>query len=208
MRVLAIVITAVWLGSCATLDQGECLAGNWNQIGFADGVEGAPMSRLGRHADACAEYGVVPDLPSYVAGRDRGLRSYCTVEIGFYEGRTGDHYEGVCPPQLEPNFLLGFADGEFVRAVDQMISLAHGDRIRAQGQVQDLTEEMEGEENRLADENLSDGERESIRARLRRLQDDRYTAYADMRWAEREEERGEREMMDLRVRFVGFYGPW
>lgn len=208
MRFLAIVITAVGLGSCATLDQEECLAGNWSEIGFVDGVEGTPMSRLGRHADACAKYGVVPDLPSYAAGRDRGLRSYCTVEIGFYEGRTGDDYEGVCPPQLEPDFLLGFADGELVRAVDQMVSFARGDHMRALERVRDLTGEMEAEENLLADDSLNDEERESIRTRIHRLQDDRDHAYADIRWAEREEDRAEREMMDLRARFVSFYGPW
>jgi len=40
------------------------------------------------------------------------------------------------------------------------------------------------------------------------LQDDRDHAYADILWAEREEDSAESEMMDLRARFVSFYGPW
>ena len=89
-----------------------------------------------------------------------------------------------------------------------MISFARGDHMRALERVRDLTGEMEAEENLLADDSLNDEERESIHTRIHRLQDDRDHAYADILWAEREEDSAEREMMDLRARFVSFYGPW
>ena len=211
MRVLVIAVVAVvaaGLGGCATLDEGECLAGNWDEIGFVDGVDGYPMSRLSQHADACAEYGVVPALASYAAGRDRGLRSYCTVEIGFFEGRTGDSYQGVCPPGLEDDFLAGFADGELVWAMQRRIEFAREAYRNARNRAERLTNDMAADENRLADENLTNEERASIGVRLNRLQDERERAYADMRRAEREEDFAERDLIGLRVRLVGFYGPW
>ena len=47
--------------SCATMSQEQCLRGDWRAVGYGDGVDGRPMSRLDDHAKACAKAGVTPD---------------------------------------------------------------------------------------------------------------------------------------------------
>src|SRR3546814_4977941 len=78
MRVLgAIVIAGLALlqAGCATMNQDECLSGDWGLVGYQDGTNGYPLSYMDKHAKACAAYGVRPDAATYMAARERGLRS-------------------------------------------------------------------------------------------------------------------------------------
>jgi hypothetical protein len=43
---------------CATLSESECEAADWRIIGLEDGAAGKPISQIGKHRKACAEYGV------------------------------------------------------------------------------------------------------------------------------------------------------
>src|SRR3546814_17481175 len=95
MRVLgAIVIAGLALlqAGCATMNQDECLSGDWGLVGYQDGTNGYPLSYMDKHAKACAAYGVRPDAATYMAARERGLFEYCTPPRGFREGRMGSKY--------------------------------------------------------------------------------------------------------------------
>lgn len=89
-------MTAIVSG-CASLDRSECLNANWYAIGLEDGARGRPLERLGDHRRACAEHRVAPDGERYVVGRNEGLKSFCTYERGFSQGRAGHAYAGSCP---------------------------------------------------------------------------------------------------------------
>jgi hypothetical protein len=77
---------------------------NWYAIGLEDGARGRPLERLGDHRRACAEHKIAPDAERYVAGRNEGLKSFCTYERGFSQGRSGQTYAGSCPANLAANF--------------------------------------------------------------------------------------------------------
>ena len=57
------------LASCASLSEEACRAGDWRGIGFRDGAAGRADSFVARHAKACADVGVTPDLDEWRAGR-------------------------------------------------------------------------------------------------------------------------------------------
>ena len=99
------------LPGCATLDKDQCLRADWYAIGLEDGARGQPLERSGDHRRACAEHGVTPKIEPYLAGRNEGLKSYCTYEKGFSVGRAGQPYSGVCPADLAGNFTGGFQRG-------------------------------------------------------------------------------------------------
>jgi hypothetical protein len=99
------------LGGCATMNEKECLNADWRAVGFEDGVNGAKLSRVGQHREACAEYGVKPDLDAYKSGRDEGLNSYCRSHNGYRVGIKGGSYYDVCPAALEKDFLQGYNAG-------------------------------------------------------------------------------------------------
>lgn len=99
------------LSGCASMNRGECVSANWYAIGLEDGARGQPLERLGTHRRACAEHGVAPNAERYVAGRNEGLKSFCTYERGFAQGRGGQAYGGACPAPLAAAFQSGYQRG-------------------------------------------------------------------------------------------------
>lgn len=208
LTLTALGAAALLTGSCATLSEDQCLAGDWSGIGYADGAAGRGPDRLGEHAEACAEYGVVPDADLYYASRERGLYVYCTPNNGFYVGRNGNSYGGVCPADAEPAFLSGYSDGRLVHAAQSALNQALSDESSARSRADQLESEIRAEEDRLADSALTDAEREAVRQRLRRLRQDREQAQEEARdaqWAARE---ARRDVDALRARFAAYYGSW
>jgi len=99
------------LSACATMDESQCLNVDWYAVGVEDGAAGRPLTRLGDHRRACAKYGVAPQAERYMAGRNEGLKSFCTYERGYTLGRAGRGYAHVCPEPLAAHYRAGYRDG-------------------------------------------------------------------------------------------------
>jgi hypothetical protein len=99
------------LAGCASLDRDECRSADWYAIGLEDGARGRAVERLGDHRRACAEYGIAPQTDRYLAGRDQGLKTFCTYERGFEHGRSGQRYSGGCPAAMAASFQSGYQLG-------------------------------------------------------------------------------------------------
>lgn len=111
--VAVIALACLGLGSCATtLSKNECLAMDWRTLGYEDGADGHPASRIGAHRKACGEHGVAPDFDAYQAGRAEGLLEFCTAANGYRVGSAGGQYAGVCPVEREGEFLRAFSEGQ------------------------------------------------------------------------------------------------
>jgi hypothetical protein len=119
VRRAAALLAALLLGGCATLDRNECLQANWTDLGARDGQSGYPAARLEEHREACREHGIVPDDRSYLAGREQGLRYYCTAGNGYREGRRGAAYQRVCPLEAEADFLPEYELGRELYQLEQ-----------------------------------------------------------------------------------------
>jgi len=204
----AIAATALVAGSCATLNEDQCLAGDWNGIGYQDGANGYLPDRFGDHVKACAKYSVTPDQSLYLAGRTRGLPVYCTLERGFHVGRQGQTYAGVCPAPLERPFLSGYADGQIVWDAQQRLTRALSELADADRRSQEAETRIREEEQKLGISGLADSEKAKIRERLKRLRDDRRDADRDASDAAYARDESERELNDLRYRFSPTYGGW
>jgi hypothetical protein len=124
VKAIPALLACALLSGCASLDRGECLSANWYAIGLEDGARGQPLERLGAHRRACAEHGVAPDAGRYVAGRNEGLKSFCTYERGFSQGRSGHADAGACPAPLAAGFRSGYQRGrelyELHRSLDEV----------------------------------------------------------------------------------------
>lgn len=109
--------TAGWLlvllvlSGCASMDESQCLNADWYAVGVEDGAAGRPLARLGDHRRACAKHGVAPQAERYMAGRNEGLKSFCTYDHGYALGRAGHGHADVCPEPLAANFSAGYRDG-------------------------------------------------------------------------------------------------
>ena len=126
LKLITLAGSALLLASCSSLSEEECKLGDWNAIGLADGSKGRESAAIEDHRKACAEVGVRPDLSAYLAGRERGLQSYCTPGNGYQEGLHGRAYEGVCPQASEQAFVAAHGAGlEVHRAKHRIDALEH-----------------------------------------------------------------------------------
>ena len=107
---LLLLVTA-----CASLDKEDCVQADWYTIGLEDGARGRAIERLGDHRRACAEHRIVPNAERYMAGRSDGLKSFCTYERGYSEGRAGHTYAAACPQPA--SFLAGYNRGRELHAL-------------------------------------------------------------------------------------------
>ncbi len=150
-----VLLPLILLGGCSTLSKDECLRGDWRQYGYYDGTHGYPPGRIEEHREACAEHGVRPDPAAYAAGREAGLRLYCTPANGFERGKSGATYHGVCRPETEGGFLRAYRLGWQIHELS--------DKIRyLESQIRDKEKELEKDK-------LSDEQRRNIRERIRSL---------------------------------------
>ena len=121
---LLLVLAVFGLSGCATMSADECTMSDWHTIGFEDGAQGHTADRLGSHRKACAKHGVAPDFEEYQAGRKQGLRQFCQPSRGFSLGANGGKYYGVCPADLEIEFIDAYNSGHQLYSLRSAINSA------------------------------------------------------------------------------------
>ena len=115
---LACLAVAVSLTGCAGISEEQCMALDWRTVGFEDGARGRPVQSISNYRQACGEYGVTADLDAYRSGHSEGVETYCLPVRGFDEGHRGARYQGVCPGDLEPDFLAAYNSGRHLRDLE------------------------------------------------------------------------------------------
>lgn len=205
----AVAVTGVvLLAGCTTMTREQCLAGAWGEKGYQDGVSGYRTSRLDDHVQACAKYGAAPNPTAYLSAREDGLRTYCTWESGFRQGRQGNSYGGVCAPAEEREFLPAYEDGRRIYVVEQAVSSAESALNSAISRIDDREDKLDAKQRELRQEGLTDEERERIRDRIREVREEIRDARRDARRAEEELRYAEIEARAVIGAIGGRYGVW
>ena len=199
---------ALALASCVTMTKDQCLAGAWSEVGYRDGSEGYPMSVLEDHVKACAEYGVAPDMVAYRSARADGLNGYCRWERAFQEGRDGDDYHGVCTPAQEEEFLPAYRDGQLVYAADQALANARSSVESLDTRLEELDDKITAKQAEARADGLTDEQRDVIRNRIQEIRRERADTEREWRRAQNAIDDAERDVRDVRRRFLGQYGGW
>jgi hypothetical protein len=143
-RVLSVGAVAYLLAGCSGMSQQACVTADWRTVGFEDGTAGRSEGSIGRYRQQCSEHGVAPDLESYRAGHAEGVKIYCRESNGFAVGHSGAAYQGVCPAELEPDFLAEYNSGrrlhELESALRSVESRIAGNYRAQEGIKQELTD--------------------------------------------------------------------
>ena len=207
--VAAVAATGVaLLAGCTTMSKDQCLAGAWGEKGYQDGLSGYRPSRLDDHAQACAKFGVEANPSAYLSAREDGLRTYCTWESGFRQGRQGNSYGGVCSPAEERDFLPAYEDGRRIYAVEQAVSSAESALNSAISRIDDREDKLDAKQRELRQQGLTDEQRQTIRERIREVRGEIQDARRDARQAEEELRYAEIEARAVRAAVGGRYGVW
>ena len=174
----AIILGAASLSSCASISEGECLAGSWQEIGFRDGENGKSRSKLADYAETCIKYNVSPDRVSYFKGFEQGLLRHCTYDKGFSRGEYGNSPNEECRSVPDNGYFAGYEEGRIIydinREYDGLIA-----------QYDNTLDRLLETKQRLAEEDLTPSERNKLRKRVLRLEDQREDNRIDIRAFER-----------------------
>jgi len=157
------------LNGCATLNEKECLNADWRSIGFEDGTRGAKLSRIGQHREACAEYGIKPDLDAYRSGYGQGLKSYCRPRNGYHVGLKGSSYNDVCPAALEKNFLQGYSAGRTIYKLEVKIRGLSSQIKKQEKELEESKERLSQLEAELVSDGVNSKRRLELLGEVREL---------------------------------------
>lgn len=205
----AVAVTGVvLLSGCATMSEDQCLVGDWGSRGWQDGAQGRQVSRLDDHAKACAKYGVEPNMSAYLSAREDGLRTYCTWENGFRQGREGNSYGGVCTPVEEADFVPAYRDGRQIYAAEQAVSSAESELNSAISRIANREDKLEAKQNELRQDGLTDEQRQRIRERIQEVRGELIEARRDARRAEEALRYAEIDARAIRDAIGSRYGLW
>ncbi|NIL93413.1 MAG: DUF2799 domain-containing protein [Woeseiaceae bacterium] len=122
---ILVALAAVVLGGCASMSADECLTVDWTSIGYEDGSRGYTADRLGAHRKACAKHGVTPDFAAYQRGHAQGVEAFCQPGRAFSFGENGGRYNGICPADMEPEFLEAYNAGHKLYSLRSSLSAAN-----------------------------------------------------------------------------------
>ncbi len=100
LPVLCTSLFCLMMAGCASLSKQECQLGNWQAIGYTDGVSGYYSSRIQEHQRACARVDVSPNYKLWEKGRKEGLKEYCTKANAYRLGKQGTTMNDVCPDNI------------------------------------------------------------------------------------------------------------
>lgn len=163
------IIGFLGLSGCASMSGDECLTSDWQMIGYEDGSRGYGAERLGEHRKACAKHGVTPDLQAYRHGREEGLRDFCQPSRGFNLGSRGGHYNGVCPAEMEGEFVDAYRAGYHLYELQANVNSANAQIAAKQHELEHINVTIREKEALLIATETTTQERILILADLKDL---------------------------------------
>ncbi|MDN5620929.1 MAG: DUF2799 domain-containing protein [Psychrobacter sp.] len=110
----ALVLT---LSGCATtqsLTPQQCQSSNWQDVGYADGLQGRSGAYFGNYTNSCASVGGAnPNRIQWEQGRQQGLKNYCTELNAYKLGREGYDWQPVCPLEGIEKLEEAYSQGRY-----------------------------------------------------------------------------------------------
>ena len=170
------LIVAAWMSGCAgrpSISENQCAAGDWQTIGYRDGVNGQRSSRLLAHQDACMEYGVVPGRQAYMTGWEDGAREYCDPNNGFHVGERGWSHNNICPADLRAGFLTAYHAGRALYDTRAEIADLEREIDRKTSRLSALKSEIISATTAQLDGTLTVEARVELAARVQKLYEER-----------------------------------
>lgn len=202
---LSLALSAVLFQGCAGIGRDECQVADWRMVGLEDGAQGAPPDAIGRYRKACAEHGVVPDLNAYMDGRREGLQSYCTAGNGFNVGSQGYEYAGVCPANVEHEFLDAYSSGHKLYELETAAATALDAVTYTRDSIESIKRELAGKEAALISAEVTTQERVQLALDIKDLSHQQGELEHELVQRQRELDARNRQLAKYRSRLA--YNP-
>ena len=171
-KVITLALAALAISGCAAMSVDECTATDWSAVGYEDGARGYTSERFSKHRKACAKHGVTANFSSYQAGREQGLVEYCQPGRGFDVGASGGRYYGVCPANLEGDFLDAYNVGNRLHTLRSNVNHANSSINAKERELERVGDEILSAEAALIDRDTTIERRVILLAELKDLSED------------------------------------
>jgi len=139
---LGLALAAFALSGCSSMNQAECQSMDWRTVGYEDGVAGRSADGIGRYRKSCGKFGVAPNLDQYQSGREQGLREFCKPANGFRIGARGHSYGGVCPDDLDRDFMPAYETGRQLHTLRARASQANSRLANAHDEINRIDSDL------------------------------------------------------------------
>ena len=189
MRSVVVLFSFLILSACAgreTVSEYQCAAGDWQTLGYRDGVNGYRSSQLLEHQHACMQYGIVPDRAGYMLGWDEGVRQYCDPNNGFNAGQHGWDYQNVCPSDLREGFVEAYREGRRLYLARVAVANLEAEINRKTQRIEAIKSEMVSVASAQINPELTVDERIRLAAKLQNLHAERERLIAELPQLEHE----------------------
>lgn len=205
-RHLLMVVAAGLLGACAakpSVSEHQCLAGDWQTIGYHDASLGYPSTRLLSHQEACGPHGVIPQRTDYMVGWQEGLSVYCTADNGFDLGSRGKRHNGICRGADAGAFQAAYDDGWELFQARSAARAARQALQAAEQRLKNIKQEIVGASTAQLIPDLTVQERVQLVADLNALIEERDQVLADLPQLRADLARREQELDALQHYLAG-----
>ena len=191
-----IIVVALMLSGCATMNADQCAMSDWHAVGYEDGTRGSSGDRFGQYRKACAKHSVAPDFQAYQAGRKEGLVEYCRPSRGFNLGAAGGRYNGVCDVALEEEFLDAYRVGSQLYTLRSNVNRVNGAIASREQQMAENVDTIKAKEAVLIAADTTVEDRVLVLADLKRLSEEQGELEAEIEQLIDERARHETELAD------------
>jgi uncharacterized protein DUF2799 len=171
MKTTLLLSLILLLNACATMNEAECINADWKIIGIQDGSKGKLPAYIGEHQSACSQYNVTPILETYMEGHRIGVQQYCTDINGYNLGENGSTYNGVCPANLEENFLIAYNHGYEHYILNNQIEDVISSISNAEYEIDNIKNEVSELEEKLISDDTSKEQREILLQEIKEHQE-------------------------------------
>jgi hypothetical protein len=196
--VISLLAAVAGCGGGGTVSEGQCIAGDWQTVGYRDGVNGIRSTQLLAHTDACAKHQVTPDRSAYMLGWGDGMQEYCKPNNGFAVGERGGRYNNVCPATMETAFLATYRQGRELYVARSEVNALASQIHQLESRLDEVKAEIVSSGTAQLNVTLTATQRVELLARTQRLTEEKADIEADLPALENELAYREQELDALR----------
>ena len=203
--IFAAVAMVPALYGCASLSEQDCLASDWQAIGYEDGVRGYSAARVAQHREACSKHGVSLDAVAYRNGRREGLMEFCRPENAFQLGARGGAYNGVCPKEAADEFSTAYYKGRRLYDLEAGISNASTRISSKQSRLESIETALAANSVRIVSAEATVEERAKLLVDTRHMLAERDDLEEEIAQLRKERSRKKRKLDAYRTKLAGVH---
>jgi hypothetical protein len=177
---VAVLLAVAGCSGNPSVTESQCIAGDWQTVGYRDGVNGLRSTQLLQHQDACVQHDVMPDRNTYMVGWKQGVSEYCKPHNAFATGERGQRYYNVCPAAMDHDFQAAYQNGRELYLARAAVANLERKIVERENRLEVVKAEIVSSAASQLDPTLTTTQRIELIAYTKRLADEKSRIQAEI----------------------------